>query len=252
MSVDAELVLRVQGLHKTFTLHHLGGRTVVGLAGVDLDARAGEHVAIAGASGAGKSTLLKCIYRTYLPSAGRVELHDRAGGVHDLAALDDHAVAELREHEIGYVSQFLRAEPRRGVLDVVARAGMRRGMTPAAARDAAAESLSRLGIVESLWQTYPTLLSGGEKQRVNLAAGTIEPPHLLLLDEPVAALDPTNREAVLSFLDGLVAAGVAVLAVFHDADAMRRLATRVIVLRGGQVIDEGTPVEVFAASGAGT
>ncbi len=252
MSPVRDLALRVQGLRKTFTLHHLGARTVVGLAGVDLDVRAGEHIAVAGASGAGKSTLLKCVYRTYRPLAGRVELHDRAGTVHDLVALDDHAVAELREHEIGYVSQFLRAEPRRGALDVVARAGMRRGMTPAAARDAAAHALARLGIAESLWLTYPTLLSGGEKQRVNLAAGTIEPPRLLLLDEPVAALDPANREAVLTFLDGLAAQGVAVLAVFHDTDAIRRLATRVIVLRNGQVIDEGTPAEVLAASGAAT
>ena len=90
------------------------------------------------------------------------------------------------------------------------------------------------------------MLSGGEKQRVNLAAGTISPPRLLLLDEPVSALDPANREAALDLIDDLTAQGVAVLAVFHDLDAMHRLATRVVVFRDGVIVDEGVPSLVLA------
>ena len=85
------------------------------------------------------------------------------------------------------------------------------------------------------------MLSGGEKQRVNLAAGTISPPRLLLLDEPVSALDPANREAALDLIADLTHHGVAVLAVFHDLDAMARLGTRVVLMRGGCVVEQGPP-----------
>ncbi|TDD29735.1 ATP-binding cassette domain-containing protein [Nonomuraea terrae] len=241
-------VLEIRGLVKSFTLHTIDGRTVGALHGVDLDVAAGEHVALAGSSGAGKSSLLRCVYRTYVPTSGRVLLRTSSGAVVDLAALPDAQVADLRGRELGYVSQFLRAEPRRAVLDVVARAGVARGMDPDAARDAAAGALRRLGIDERLWAMHTTVLSGGQKQRVNLAAGTISPPRLLLLDEPVSALDPVNREAVLSMIADLTGAGVAVLSVFHDLDAIERLATRVVVLEGGRVAAEGAPGAVLRDS----
>ncbi|MGY6502587.1 MAG: phosphonate C-P lyase system protein PhnL [Acidimicrobiales bacterium] len=243
-------ILTVNDLHKSFTLHAIDGREVVALDGVSLEVHAGEHVALAGTSGAGKSSLLKSIYRTYLPTAGEVWFRRVDGTRVELCGLADADLADLREHEIGYVSQFLRAEPRRGVLDVVARAGVRRGMVLDDARHAAAEALRRVNIAEELWTTYPTLLSGGEKQRVNLAAGTIEPPRLLLLDEPVSALDPANRESVLDLIADLTVKGVAVLAVFHDLDAMIRLASRVVLMRHGQVVDEGDPRRILAAAPA--
>lgn len=95
---------------------------------------------------------------------------------------------------------------------------------------------------------HTTVLSGGQKQRVNLAAGTISPPRLLLLDEPVSALDPVNREAVLAMIADLTGAGVAVLSVFHDLDAIERLATRVVVLEDGLVAAGGAPADVLRNS----
>ncbi|TWF81277.1 ABC transporter family protein [Pseudonocardia hierapolitana] len=92
------------------------------------------------------------------------------------------------------------------------------------------------------------MLSGGERQRVNLAAATVRPPRLLLLDEPVSALDPANRERALELIASLSGAGVAVLAVFHDADAMHTLATRVVELRDGLITAEGTPAQVLGAA----
>jgi alpha-D-ribose 1-methylphosphonate 5-triphosphate synthase subunit PhnL len=241
-------VLEIRGLVKTFTLHTIDGRTVGALRGVDLDVARGEHVALAGSSGAGKSSLLRCVYRTYVPTAGQVLLNTSSGTRVDLAELPDAQVADLRGRELGYVSQFLRAEPRRAVLDVVARAGAARGLDLDAARDAAAAALGRLGIEERLWAMHTTVLSGGQKQRVNLAAGTISPPRLLLLDEPVSALDPVNREAVLSMIADLTGAGVAVLSVFHDLDAIERLATRVVVLEDGRVAADGPPATVLRDS----
>jgi alpha-D-ribose 1-methylphosphonate 5-triphosphate synthase subunit PhnL len=239
-------VLDVRDLAKHFTLHGIGGRVVEAFSGVDLTVGAGELVALAGRSGAGKSSMIKCVYRTYRPSAGSVMFTPAAGQPVDLAALDDRDVADLREREIGYVSQFLRAEPRRGVLDVVARAGVRRGMDAGAAREAAADVLARLRLDRELWQTYPTLLSGGEQQRVNLASALLAPPRLLLLDEPVSALDPVNRDAVLAMVESLVAGGTAVLTILHDHAAIRRLATRVVVMADGRVVDAGEPGAVLA------
>lgn len=224
------MALQVRGLRKTFTLHTIDGRTVVSLHGVDLDVAAGEHVALAGPSGAGKSSLLRCVYRSYLPDAGSV----RVGGV-ELTTLPDRAMAQLRGRELGYVAQFLSAPPRTGPLLVVAAAARRRGLDRDAARDAAADALRAVGLEEALWDVDCGVLSGGERQRINLAAGTVRPPRLLLLDEPVSALDPANKDRALARIAGLRESGVAVLAVFHDADAIERVATRVVELDGGRI-----------------
>lgn len=239
-------MLSIRGLHKSFVLHAVSppaGRRVVSLRGVCIDVAAGEHVALAGASGAGKSSLLRCVHRTYLPDRGTVTLR----GV-ELTTLPDREMARLRGRELGYVSQFLAAPPRTGPLAVVAASARRRGLDRADAREAAAVSLRRLGLDEALWDVDCGVLSGGERQRVNLAAGTVSPPRLLLLDEPVSALDPANRERAVELVASLAAAGVAVLAVFHDADVLRRLATRVVALADGRVVAEGTPADVLGVA----
>ncbi len=243
--VPDDTVLSVRGLRKSFTLHTVDGRTVGALHGVDVDVRPGEHVALAGTSGAGKSTLLRCVYRTYLAGGGAIWFRTSDGSLVDVAALPDAEAADLRGREIGYVSQFLRPQPRRSVLDIVATSGTARGMDRAAARDAAAAALRQVDIAENLWDMHATVLSGGQKQRVNIAAGTIAPPRLLLLDEPVSALDPANREAVLGLIARLEDTGTAVLSVFHDLDAIERLATRVVVLGGGRVLASGAPGDIL-------
>lgn len=242
----ADAVLAVRGLVKQFTLHNIDGRVVDGLRGVDLDVAAGEHVVLAGSSGAGKSSLLKCVHRTYVPSAGSVLLHLRDGGTVDLATAGERDIVALRGLELGYVSQFLQAPPRRGPLGIVVRAATSRGMDHDAATDAAAHALRRLHIDEAMWDVYATVLSGGERQRVNLAAGIVSPPRLLLLDEPVSALDPANRESALDLIAELAGRGVAVLSVFHDLEAIERLATRVVLMADGRVVDTGPPERILA------
>lgn len=240
-------ILSVRGLRKTFTLHTIDGRTVTSLHGVDLDVGEGEHVALAGPSGAGKSSLLRCVHRSYLPDSGTITLRTESGNV-ELTSLPDRELARLRGRELGYVSQFLSAPPRTGPLEVVAAAGRRRGMSRSDAREAAADSLQRLSLDEALWDVDCSVLSGGERQRVNIAAGTVNPPRLLLLDEPVSALDPVNRERALELIASLSARGVAVLAVFHDLDAMRQLASRVIRFSEGSIAAQGSPADVLGAA----
>ncbi|HEY3110655.1 MAG TPA: ATP-binding cassette domain-containing protein, partial [Chloroflexota bacterium] len=113
-------LLDVEGLTKRFRLHGLGGREIVGCREVSFRLQSGQCLALIGQSGAGKSTVLKCLYRTYLPSAGAASYLD-AGDVRiDLATAPDRDLLRLRRLEIAYVSQFLRAVPRVGAVDVVA------------------------------------------------------------------------------------------------------------------------------------
>jgi alpha-D-ribose 1-methylphosphonate 5-triphosphate synthase subunit PhnL len=242
-------VLEVRDLRKEFLIHAIG-RRVPALNGVSLHVAHGEHVAIVGPSGAGKSTLLKCVWRSVLPSSGEIWLHRKDDSDVDLASADDKAVIEARRGDLAYVSQFLRPDCRRTVLQVVGRAAIRRGVEPAGAATAAEAALRRVSLAEDLWGTQPVVLSGGEQQRVNLAAGTLCPPRLLLLDEPVAALDAANRDTVLSLIRDLGGAGVSVLSVFHDLDVVRALAHRVVVLHEGRVVAEGPPSQILDQSNA--
>lgn len=243
MTTD-NLILTVSELRKTFTLHAVG-RTVTSLDGVSLEVRRGEHVAVAGSSGAGKSSLLRCIYRNYLPDSGKVTLHS-GGEDLELTALSDRAMARVRGHRIGYVSQFLNAPPRTGPLEFATAAATRRGHNPDEARELAAASLRGVNIDERLWDIDCSVLSGGERQRVNLAAGIVSPPDLLLLDEPVSALDPANREHALEMIDDLANNNVAVIGVYHDMNIIRRLANRVLVMGSGQIIADDVPEKALA------
>ena len=238
-------ILEVESLTKSFTLHNIDGRRVTALNGVALSIAPGEHVALAGSSGAGKSTLLRVLYRTYRADRGSINFKLSNGSWIDVAQLTDHEVIAIRGREIGYVSQFLRAQPRRAVLDLVARAGVSRGMNLQDARELAALALKRLNIAENLWDVHTAVLSGGEKQRINIAAGLISPPRLLLLDEPVSALDPENRERAIELISGLTRAGVAVLAVFHDLDAIATLASRIIVMSRGHIVADGAVTSIL-------
>jgi len=241
-AIATKPILDVRDLTKSFILHNIDGRTVTGLHNVSFTVEPGQHLALAGTSGAGKSTLLRAIYRTYAPSSGEVWFRLSDDSVVNLAQISDPEIVALRGRQIGYVSQFLRAQPRRSVLDLVIRAGVSRGMNVADARELGILSLRRLNIGEQLWDVHTSVLSGGEKQRVNIAAGLISPPRLLLLDEPVSALDPENRESAIQLISELTQQGVAVLAVFHDLDAIARLATQIVVMQKGRIINNG-PVD---------
>ena len=242
IAIATKPILDVRDLTKSFVLHNIDGRTVTGLHNVSFTVEPGQHLALAGTSGAGKSTLLRAIYRTYAPSSGEVWFRLSDDSVVNLAQISDPEIVALRGRQIGYVSQFLRAQPRRSVLDLVIRAGVSRGMYVTDARELGILSLRRLNIGEQLWDVHTSVLSGGEKQRVNIAAGLISPPRLLLLDEPVSALDPENRESAIQLISELTQQGVAVLAVFHDLDAIARLATQIVVMQKGRIINNG-PVD---------
>jgi alpha-D-ribose 1-methylphosphonate 5-triphosphate synthase subunit PhnL len=227
-------MLSVRNLAKDFTIHSRGGVVIPGFAGVSFDASAGSLIAITGPSGTGKSSLLKCVYRTYIPSAGKIIYTAKDGSRINLAAAEDWDILTLRRNEISYVSQFLRVMPRVSALETLIEPLTSRGISREEARDRAARLLSHAGIGEALWDMYPATFSGGEKQRLNILHAIITKPRLLLLDEPTASLDKGYKKQIMEMILDLKSEGTAMIGVFHDRDTLLALADfRYDLVRGG-------------------
>jgi len=214
-------MIEIEDVSKSFTLHNQGGAVLPVMVGARLGVEPGECVALTGASGAGKSTLMRMIYGNYLATTGRIAVCGT-----DLVRASPREILALRREMLGYVSQFLRVVPRVPTLDVVAEPLRALGRPAEEARARAAALLGRLSIPEPLWSLSPTTFSGGEQQRVNIARGFVHAYPALLLDEPTASLDPANRDAVLCLIEEAKARGAAIVGIFHDADARRRVCDR--------------------------
>ena len=223
------ILLRTEGLGKSFTLHLQGGTRIPVLTGVDLAVQAGECVALSGPSGAGKSTLMRCLYGNYGAGVGRIVLMHR-GAELDLASAEPRAVIEARRESIGYVSQFLRVIPRVSTRNIVAEPMVARGMARDAALSRASALLDRLNLPERLHALPPATFSGGEQQRVNLARGFGPGYPVLLLDEPTASLDAANRAIVIGLIHEAKQAGTAIVGIFHDAEVREAVADRVFTV----------------------
>lgn len=226
---NAQPRLTVDGLHKQFLLHGQGGLEIDVMRDLSLTLHAGECLVLAGRSGIGKSTLLKMLHGDYCIDQGRIRLHFDDGEL-DLERLPAYAWHGLRRDVIGYVSQFLRVVPRVATVDVVMEPLLARGANEHDARQRAETLLARLNLPERLWQLPPGTFSGGEQQRVNIARGFIGEHPLLLLDEPTASLDATNRDVVIALIGEAKARGAAMLGIFHDEDVRERVADRLLPL----------------------
>ena len=220
-------MIQIENLSKSFTLHNQGGAVIPVMGGASLCVAPGECVGLTGQSGAGKSTLMRMVYGNYLAAGGRLIV-----GELDVARAAPREIIALRRQTLGYVSQFLRVVPRVPTLDVVAEPLLALGAASDQARDRAASLLKRLNIPERLWSLSPTTFSGGEQQRVNIARGFAHAYPALLLDEPTASLDATNREVVLTLIEEAKARGAAILGIFHDEGARARVCDRLVDVTG--------------------
>ena len=216
-------MISVQNVSKSFTLHNQGAATIPVMQGASLQVAPGECVALVGASGAGKSTLMRMIYGNYLAASGRILIGDV-----DVVQAEPRTILDLRRNVLGYVSQFLRVVPRVSALDVVAEPLLLTGTPHDTALGRAEALLPRLNIPERLWQLSPTTFSGGEQQRVNIARGFAYDYPALLLDEPTASLDVTNRGVVLDMVMAAKARGTAIVGIFHDDAARDQVCDREI------------------------
>lgn len=228
--VDTNAVLQVKKFSKQFVVHEQD--TLIPSANqVSFDVYERSLTAIVGPTGAGKSSVLKGIYRTYLPTQGEILYRTKHGEIVDLATVDEHRIIKLRRDEIGFVTQFLHFLPRQSAQDVVAQPLVKRGINLEAAQDQARSLLARINLPEKLWMLSPATFSGGEKQRVNLARGLVAKPRLLLLDEPTASLDPMTTDSVVSLIAELKNEGVAMLAIFHQPELVKRLADHTVTIQ---------------------
>jgi len=219
------VMIEVEGLGKSFTLHTQGGVRIPVFADLSLRVQSGECVCLHGPSGAGKSTLLRSLCANYKPDAGRI-LVRHAGEMIDLVTAEPWRVVEMRRHTIGYVSQFLRVIPRVPTLDIVADPAKVLGRTAEAAEARGRDLLIRLNIPERLWRLAPATFSGGEQQRVNIARSFAVDYPILLLDEPTASLDAANRQVVIALIREAKARGAAIVGIFHDAEVREAVADR--------------------------
>lgn len=224
-TLEHDVMLRAEGLAKSFVLHNQGGVVIKVFDGLSLEVRRGECLILAGPSGAGKSSLLRSLYANYKPQSGAVLVrHDDR--VVDLCTAEPYEILEVRRRTLGYVSQFLRVIPRVPTLDLVTEPLTTRGVDPAEARERAGTLLSRLRIPEALWGLPPATFSGGEQQRVNIAMTFVQDYPILLLDEPTASLDLDNRRTVTDLITEAHEAGAAIVGIFHDAEVRAAVGTR--------------------------
>ncbi len=224
-------LLSVRGLAKRF-----GSNEV--LRGIDLDVEQGERIAVLGASGSGKSTLLRCLNFMEMPDAGTVTLDGRVVGRRE-------SELTLVRQRIGMVFQQFNLFPHMTAAGNVME-GLRtvRRQSKPEARARAEKELARVGLADKA-DTWPAHLSGGQKQRVAIARALAMDPEMLLFDEPTSALDPELVGEVLTTIRSLADEGRTMLLVTHELGFAYHVATRVIFLAEGRILEQGTPDQIL-------
>ena len=224
-------VVSVRGLRKSF------GETEV-LRGIDLDVERGEVVCVIGPSGSGKSTLLRCVNLLETPTGGSVTVLGS-----ELTDIDcDPDAARTR---IGMVFQQFNLFPHMTVLDnvcVAQRKVLKRSRDESAG--VATALLERVGLADKA-TAYPGQLSGGQQQRVAIARALAMNPDVMLFDEATSALDPELVGEVLSVMRGLADEGMTMLVVTHEMGFAANVASRVVFMDGGVIVEEGHPSQVL-------
>jgi polar amino acid transport system ATP-binding protein len=228
-----DYVVNVNDLNKSFGSNHV-------LRGIDLHVQRGEVVCIIGPSGSGKSTLLRCINMLEQPSSGSIVVLGR-----ELTHIDCD-IDEART-KIGMVFQQFNLFPHMTALEnicVAQRKVLRRSKAEAEMKGL--QLLARVGLTEKA-DAYPGQLSGGQQQRVAIARALAMDPDVMLFDEATSALDPELVGDVLNVMKTLAEDGMTMLVVTHEMGFASNVATRVVFMDGGVIVEQGPPSQVIAA-----
>jgi len=229
-----ESLIQLNGVTKVFTTDEVETHA---LAGIHLDIRKGEYVAIAGPSGCGKSTLLAILGLLDSSSGGEYVLNGR-----QVQGLKLGERARIRNREIGFIFQAFNLIGDLTVYENVELPLTYRGMPASERKKRVHESLERVGMSHRV-QHYPSQLSGGQQQRVAVARALAGDPSLLLADEPTGNLDSINGEAVMDLLRELHRSGATICMVTHDP-RYAKYADRSIHLFDGRIVEDKTYAEL--------
>jgi putative ABC transport system ATP-binding protein len=218
--------------HNLTKIYGSGEASVTALEDVSIEVEMGEIVAVMGPSGCGKSTLLHLLGGLDRPTRGSVSIGGR-----DLSTLSDNQLTELRRRKIGFVFQFFNLIPVMNSVENAALPLMLDGVRPVAAKDQAADWLTRIGIGDRL-ENRPDQLSGGQQQRVAIARALIAGPDIVLADEPTGNLDTHAGDEIAGILRQVSKEWKrTVVMVTHDP-RIAVYADRIILLKDGQVVDQ--------------
>ena len=208
------------------------------LKGVNLTIAEQEVLVIIGPSGCGKSTLLRCMNFLEEPTSGTVTIDG-------VVLKNDDSINDVRK-EVGMVFQRFNLFPHMTVMENLMLAPMKvRGVDKAEAEATAKIYLEKVGMADKA-NNYPEQLSGGQQQRVAIARALCMKPKVMLFDEPTSALDPEMINEVLDVMKALVNEGMTMVVVTHEMGFAREVGDRVIFLSEGNILEEGTPEEIFS------
>jgi polar amino acid transport system ATP-binding protein len=208
------------------------------LNGIDLEVAQGEVVVVCGPSGSGKSTLIRCINRLEPIQKGELVVDNMA--VHDKKI----NMTKIRA-DIGFVFQSFNLYPHMTALENTTIAPLKvKKMKKAEAEKIGREMLTRVGLEDKI-DHYPAQLSGGQQQRVAIARGLCMNPKIMLFDEPTSALDPEMINEVLDVMRDLAKEGMTMMVVTHEMGFAREVASRVVFMDEGQIIEVAPPNDFF-------
>lgn len=223
-------MIQCKNISKKFTNHLV-------LRHIDLEIKKGERVVLIGPSGSGKSTLLRCLNGLEMVSSGQVFFEDQL--------ITKSSNLNALRMKMGMVFQQFNLFPHLSVCDNITLGLLHlKKMKPKAAKKKAYELLEQIGLKDKASQ-YPNQLSGGQKQRVAIARALAMDPDVMLFDEPTSALDPEMIGEVLDLMMELAKDGMTMVVVTHEMSFAKEFATRVLFLADGQILEEGTPEEIF-------
>jgi ABC-type polar amino acid transport system ATPase subunit len=231
-------VLKLENVHKSFGRLHV-------LRGVSMEVARGEVVCVIGPSGSGKSTLLRCINLLEPPEEGDVVLEGKNLCAVDPRADEDEEGIDFVRRRVGIVFQQFNLFPHKSAIENVTLGPQKvLGRAASEAKPNAEALLARVGLADKM-NEYPDRLSGGQQQRVAIARALAMDPHVMLFDEVTSALDPELVKEVLDVMRELASEGMTMVVVTHEMGFAREVASRVVFMDEGVVVEEGPPAEVL-------